>query len=209
MMDIAFVAYPEMTALDLVGPYEVLAGHPTVRPSVVAARPGAVRCDAGLVVEATKGFDEMLAADVVVVPGSQRWRRALDDAALLAWLATAYRNARWTLSVCTGSTLLAAAGVLVGRPATTHWAAREDLARLGALVRTDRVVIDDDVVSAAGASAGIDGALSLAALLWNAATAATLQLALEYDPMPPFDAGSPDKAGPAAVAAVRRALGVA
>jgi len=208
-MDIAFVLYGQMTALDLVGPYEVLAGHPQVKPHFVAETLGTVRCDNGLAIQADATFEDLPGAELIVVPGSSHWRTALDDDSLIRWLAAAHATATWTTSVCTGSTLLAKAGVLTGRRATSHWVARDTLADDGAIVSSDRVVIDGDVITCAGVSAGIDMALTLAATLWGEPTASAIQLALEYDPQPPFDHGSPEKAAPEIVAAVRAALGQA
>ncbi|ASU83921.1 glutamine amidotransferase [Nocardiopsis gilva YIM 90087] len=204
-MDIAFVLYPGMTALDLTGPYEVLAPNPGVRAHFVAATPGPVTCDSGMVITAGSALGDLPRPDVIVVPGGSGWRAALDnETELVAWLAAAYPHATWTTSVCTGSTLLAKAGILTGRPATTHWSVRDVLADLGATVSTERVVIDGDVVTAAGVSAGIDMGLRLAAEVWGEETAQRIQLVLEYDPQPPFDTGSVDSAPPEMVEAVRR-----
>lgn len=206
-MDIAFVLYPNMTALDLVGPYEVLAAQPEVTAHFVAASPEPVRCDAGLTITPTTTFDALPGADVLVVPGSSRWAEALEDEAVPAWLRTAHQTATWTTSVCTGSTLLARAGILTGRPATTHWAVREELAALGAEVRTDRVVVDGSVATAAGVSAGIDLALTLAGLIWGDQRAQFTQLVLEYDPHPPYRTGSPETAPAELVALGHNLLG--
>ncbi|MGH8917777.1 MAG: DJ-1/PfpI family protein [Actinomycetes bacterium] len=206
-MDVAFVLYPNMTALDLVGPYETLSGHPDVTPLFVAARVGKITCDSGMGLHADEAFADVTAPDMIVVPGSSHWRSALDDRELTDWIAAVHPRTSWTTSVCTGSTLLAKAGVLTGRPATTHWMAREVLGELGAVVSTDRVVIDGNVITAAGVSAGIDMGLTLAATLWGRETAQLIQLAIEYDPQPPFDAGSPDTAPPEIVAAARAVMG--
>lgn len=208
-MDTAFVLYDQMTALDIVGPYEVLAGHPLVTPHFVAQHTGDIRCDNGLVLHADTTFDDLPDPDLTVVPGSSRWRTALADERLIGWLAATYPAATWTTSVCTGSTLLAKAGILAGRRATSHWTARDTLTESGAMVSAERVVIDQDVITSAGVSAGIDMALTLAALLWGEPTAGTIQLALEYDPQPPFDYGTPEKAPPEIVAAVKAALDAA
>jgi transcriptional regulator GlxA family with amidase domain len=193
-MEIAFVLYDGLTALDLVGPYETLAGHPTVTPRFVAAEAGPVRADNGMTLVADTTFADLPRPEVIVVPGSSRFMQALEHTALTDWLASASPTATWTTSVCTGSTLLAKAGILDGRPATTHWAARELLASLGAVVRNERVVRDGSVVTGAGVSAGIDMGLTLAAELFGEETAKAVQLLLEYDPQPPFDSGSPEKA---------------
>ena len=154
-MDAVFVLYDQMTALDLVGPYEVLASHPSVTPFFAAAAAGPVRCDSGLVLHAGAALRDVPAPDLIVVPGSARWLAVLDDSAeLTAWLAAAYPAARWTVSVCTGSTLLARAGILAGRPATTHWAARGTLAGCGAIVTAGRVVTDGDVMTSAACRPG-------------------------------------------------------
>ena len=194
-MDAAFVLYEQMTALDLVGPYEMLAANPEITPHFVAERHGPVRADSGLQFNATATFDELPRPDLIVVPGSSHWRSILESSdALVAWLAAAHPTATWTTSVCTGSTLLAKAGILIGRPATTHWLAREVLADLGADARVERVIIDGDVVTAAGVSAGLDMGLTLVAELFDDDRAKLIQLVTEYDPQPPFDTGSPEKA---------------
>lgn len=208
-MRTAFVLYDQMTALDMVGPYEVLAGHPRVTPHFVAHHTGNIRCDNGLAIAADTTFDELPDPDLIVVPGSAHWRTALADEQLIGWLAAAHPKATRTTSVCTGSTLLAKAGILAGRRATSHWLARDTLTEFGAIVHAERVVIDRDVITSAGASAGIDMALTLAASLWGEGTAGVIQLALEYDPQPPFDYGSPEKAPPEIVAAVKAALDAA
>ncbi|WP_433558640.1 DJ-1/PfpI family protein [Pseudonocardia xinjiangensis] len=206
IMNAVFVLYDQMTALDLVGPYEVLAGHPQVRTYFAANRTGGVRCDNGLTLHADVTFDELPNPDLVVVPGSSRWHAALDDDELITWLAAAHLRATWTTSVCTGSTLLAKAGILSGRRATSHWVARDTLTADGAIVSAERVVVDGNVITCAGVSAGIDMALTLAAALWGESAAMAIQLALEYDPQPPFDSGTPENAPPAVVAAVRAAF---
>ncbi len=206
-MDLAFVLYPNLTALDLIGPYEVLGHQEGVTAHFVAATREPVTADAGLIITPTATFDELDRADVIVVPGSGAWQETLADGTVAAWLRKVHPTATWTTSVCTGSTLLAAAGILDGRPATTHWAVRDALAARGAVVSTDRVVRDGNVVTAAGVSAGIDMALTLVGLIWGDDRAKFTQLVIEYAPEPPYDAGSPETAPADMVAFARSAVG--
>ncbi|MGM1059211.1 DJ-1/PfpI family protein [Saccharothrix sp. Mg75] len=205
-MELALVLYPDMTSLDLVGPYEVLAAQPGVTAHFVAETLDPVRADSGLTVVPTTTFDALDRADLVVVPGGGGWARVLADGVVAAWLRKVHPTATWTTSVCSGSTLLAQAGILDGRPATTHWALRDELAKLGAVVSTDRVVVDGSVVTAAGVSAGIDMALTLTGLIWGDERAEFTQLVIEYDPRPPYDSGSPETASPELVAHARHVL---
>ncbi len=196
-MQIAIFLYDHMTALDAVGPYEVLSRLTGAEPVFVAERPGPVRCDTRhLALVADAGLAEMTRPDVVLVPG---WSGARQGELLTAgpvheWLREVDVHTTWTTSVCTGSLILASAGLLAGRRATTHWLAREELARLGADATEERVVFDGKYVSAAGVSAGIDMALELVARIDGTATAQAIQLGIEYDPQPPFHAGSATKA---------------
>lgn len=204
-MDIAFVLYPDMTALDLVGPFDVLGHTPGVTAHLVAATLDPVRTDAGMRLVPTTTFDDLDRADVIVVPGGKPFG-VLADGTVAAWLRKVHPTATWTTSVCTGATLLADAGVLEGRRATTHWALREHLASQGVEVSTDRVVRDGSVITAAGVSAGIDMALTLAGILWGDDVAKGVQLAIEYDPKPPYDSGSVEKASPEVADFVRGML---
>ncbi|MEO6085957.1 MAG: DJ-1/PfpI family protein [Umezawaea sp.] len=201
-MDIAFVLYPNMTALDLVGPYDVLCHAPGVTPHLVAATLDPVRTDAGMLLVPTTTFDDLDRADVIVVPGGEPFG-VLAEGTVAVWLRKVHPTATWTTSVCTGSLLLADAGVLEGRRATTHWGLRDHLAGQGVEVSTDRVVRDGSVITAAGVSAGIDMGLTLAGILWGDDVAMGLQLAIEYDPEPPYDCGSLEKAPPALVDHIR------
>ncbi|MFE2755049.1 DJ-1/PfpI family protein [Actinosynnema sp. NPDC059335] len=205
-MDVAFVLYPRMTALDLVGPYEVLAHQPEVTAHFVAASPDPVITDAGLALVPTTTFAALRRADVLVVPGGAGWAEVLAEGVVADWVRAVHPTATWTTSVCSGSTVLAQAGLLDGRPATTHWALRDELAALGAVVSTDRVVVDGSVVTGAGVSAGIDLALALVGLIWGDERARFTQLFIEYDPDPPYDAGSPERAPADLVAFARGVL---
>jgi transcriptional regulator GlxA family with amidase domain len=203
-MQIAFLLFPGFTSLDAVGPYDVLSRIPGAEAVFVAERAGPVTNEVGsLSLVAERGLGELTNPDVLVVPGGLGTRRLLEDAPLLDWLRGAHETTTWTTSVCTGSLLLAAAGILDGLPAATHWLARDLLGSLGAQPVAQRVVERGKIMTAAGVSAGIDMALLLVQRMRGDEAAQAIQLAIEYDPQPPFDAGSPEKAPPEIVAAVR------
>ena len=203
-MHVAIPLYPRFTALDAVGPYTVLAFAPGFTVTFVAAEPGPVTDDRGsLTLLATAAYAELPDPDLIIVPGGPGTTEALTDPALVGWIARAHERTRWTTSVCSGSFLLAAAGLLTGRKATSHWGFVERLAAFGAEPVRERVVQDGKIVTAAGVSSGIDMALTLLALATDPETAQDVQLAIEYDPEPPFDAGS---ASTAPVDRVARAL---
>ena len=205
-MQIAFALYPGFTALDLVGPFQVLADVPGHEVVLVAERPGPVDDHTGRCpLVATHAFGEVLTPDVVVVGGALVDHRP--DEATVRWLTAVHPSTTWTTSVCTGSTYLAAAGLLDGIDATGHWARVERLEQLGAVYTDQRVVERGKILTAAGVSSGIDMALVLLDRLHGEDIARSVQLAIEYDPDPPFDAGSPTKAGPETVAFVRAVLG--
>lgn len=190
-MRIAIALFEGVTALDAIGPYEVLQRLPGSAVWFVGHRVGEVRTDngfLGLTVDAS--FDELEAPDILLVPGGIGTRALVHDATILDWIRTAHETSRYTTSVCTGSLLLAAAGLLDGLSATTHFSARPLLAKYGATPSNDRVVQEGKVITAAGVSSGIDMALQLAELLSDATTAKALQLMIEYDPKPPHDAGA-------------------
>jgi putative intracellular protease/amidase len=194
-MQIAIPIFDKFTALDAVGPYEVLSRLPGARVTFVAARPGVVLTDNGMLgLLAEASLDDLPSPDVVVVPGGFGTRALLRDEPTLAWLRAAHAGSTWTTSVCTGSLLLAAAGILDDTDATTHWAAAPTLDALGARYLAERVVRRGKVWTAAGVSAGIDMGLALAAEIAGAEVAQVIQLYIEYDPQPPFDSGSPAKA---------------
>ena len=206
-MHIVIPCYDGMTALDAIGPYEVLGRLPDAELTFVAARPGPVRTDQGsLTLNADAGLADVAAPDVVLVPGGPFWVDPDQHTELLAWLRIVDATTVWTTSVCTGSLFLATAGLLTGRPATTHWSARAELSRLGATVIEERVVRDGKYLTAAGVSAGIDMALTLAGIVAGDQTAQAIQLGIEYDPQPPYRAGSPTTAPAELVALLRAAL---
>ncbi|MDQ6816119.1 MAG: DJ-1/PfpI family protein [Actinomycetota bacterium] len=201
-MRIAVLLYPRLTALDAIGPYEVLRELPGASVTFVAERPGEVHDEHGLTLLAQTALEQLPSPDVVLVPGGKGQAALMDDGPVHRWLRRAHETSAWTTSVCTGSLILAAAGLLGGRRATTYWLAFEELRRLGAKPVAERFVFDGRIVTAAGVSAGIDMALALAARIAGEQVAQTIQLAIEYDPRPPFDTGSPGKAP----IPVRRAL---
>jgi putative intracellular protease/amidase len=202
-MDIAIYLFDGFTALDAVGPYETLSRLPGATVTFVAPEPGLKRTDVGslgLMVDAA--LEDHPHPDIVVVPGGPGQVLPMGDEATLAWLRDAHDHSQWTTSVCTGSLILAAAGLLQGVRATSHWQALELLGALGADAVAERVVFHGRIVTAAGVSAGIDMGLALAARVAGDEVAQGIQLGIEYDPDPPFDAGSPDKAPPAVVDAL-------
>lgn len=190
---VGFVLFPGFTGLDLVGPHEVLVrcGY---RCLFVANNLEPVVSERQLRVLPDVTFATCPQLDILVVPGGPGQTAAMDNQELIPFLARQSQHARWTVSVCTGALLLAQAGVLRGRRATTHWLAMKELERLSAIPVKARVVWDGSIVTGAGVSAGIDLALSLVAALRGPAEAQRIQLAIEYDPQPPFDAGTPEKA---------------
>jgi transcriptional regulator GlxA family with amidase domain len=205
-MKIAYVLYPDFTALDLIGPYEVISAWPDVELHWVATAPGPVSSDRGMRVLPTTTPAGLPDPDVVVIPGSSKPLGPLGDEALLEWVRQVAPGAQWLASACTGSGVYGAAGVLVGRRATTHWGFRENLRAMGVDVVADRVVFDGPFVTGAGVSAGIDMALALTARVHGEELAKAIQLGIEYDPQPPFDAGSPDKASASTLRLATRML---
>jgi transcriptional regulator GlxA family with amidase domain len=204
-MQIALLLFPGFTSLDIIGPYDVLRSIPGSEPVFVAEEQGPVRDESGtLALVADRPLAEVSRPQIVVVPGGFGTRRLLEHEPLLGWLRRVHQTTTWTTSVCTGSLLLAAAGLLNGTRATTHWLARDTLASLGAQPVPERVVQEGKIITAAGVSAGIDMALRLVALIHGDAAAQAVQLGIEYDPHPPFSAGSPESAPAEVVQAVSR-----
>jgi transcriptional regulator GlxA family with amidase domain len=207
-MYVALALYPKFTLLDIVGPFQVLADVPGVDVTFVAQDAGPVIDHTGVTpLLAAKTFDQVTTPDVVVVPGTLGGNE--HDDALVAWLRRVHPTTTWTTSVCTGSIALAAAGILDGIDATTHWARKDALERFGARYTVDRVVERGKVITAAGVSSGIDMALTLVGRLYGPEMAMAAQLGIEYDPEPPFDAGSPAKAPDEIVELVKMTLDAA
>jgi len=204
--DIGIPIYEGITALDAVGPYEVLQRLPGHRVRFLGSEAGPKRTDDGsLALLADASLEEVREVEIVVVPGGWGSEQAMRDEVLLAWLRHVHESTRYTTAVCTGSLILGAAGLLTGLRATTHWSSLERLKQLGAEPSSERVVEQGKIITAAGVSSGIDMALTLAARIAGDDVARAIQLSIEYDPQPPFDAGSPAKAGERIVELVKRA----
>ena len=194
-MQIAIVLYDRFTALDAVGPYETLGRLPDAETVFVAEHAGPVRTDTGaLAITADRALAEVPNPDILIVPGGPGQTPQMENPVLLDWLRAADATSTWTTSVCTGSLLLAAAGLLRGRRATSHWLALDFLKQFGAEPTGERVVFDGKYVTGAGVSAGIDMGLTLLGRIAGDEHAQAVQLLTEYDPQPPYDAGSPQKA---------------
>ncbi|MFI6850576.1 DJ-1/PfpI family protein [Kitasatospora sp. NBC_00085] len=206
-MDIVIPLFDRFEPLDAIGPYEILAYVPGAKVRFVAPQPGRVGDALGaLTVDVPTRYSEVDACDVLLVPGGNGTRPLAGDPEFLDWICRVHETTRFTTSVCTGSLVLGAAGLLKGLTATTHWGAVADLESHGATYTAERVVRNGRIITSAGVSSGIDMALRLAALLTDDVTAQAIQLCTEYDPQPPFDTGSPAKA-PAAVRERTRTLG--
>lgn len=203
-MHIAIALFNRVTALDAIGPYEVLHRLPGAEVHFVGHRRGEVRTDNGFLgLTVDHLFEEVPAPAIVLVPGGIGTRALVGDDAILNWIRAAHQTSKFTTSVCTGSLLLAAAGLLDGRRATTHFSARQLLTKYGAEPSDQRIVQDGKIITAAGVSSGIDMALHLAELLTDSTTAKALQLMIEYDPQPPHDAGALHKVDQTVLARVQ------
>jgi transcriptional regulator GlxA family with amidase domain len=202
-MQIAIPIFPEMTALDAVGPYEVLSRIPGATVTWVGLTPEPVRADRGLRIVPDAVLEEVTQPDVLVFPGGFGTRALCRDARVTDWVRQVHAQTTWTASVCTGSIVLGAAGLLDGLTATTHWSVYDELEATGAVPVAERIVEHERLLIGAGVSAGIDLALTLAARLTHENVAKAIQLGIEYDPQPPYDTGTPAKAGPDLVAVVR------
>jgi len=201
-MKIVFLFYDGMTALDAIGPHEILCRIPGATVSRVARHAGPIQTDSQLILMADRSLTEVENADILLVPGAGNATTLSEYPEILDWLHSVHATTTWTTSVCTGSLILGAAGILSGLHATTHWSAFDRLTKWKAKPTKGRVIEDGKVITAAGVSAGIDMALILASKIAGEKFAQAIQLGIEYDPDPPFDVGSPDKADPA----IREAL---
>ena len=201
---VGMLIFPRLTQLDLTGPYEVLARLPNTEIHLVAHTLDPVKTDRGMMIVPTVTYADCPQLDVVMVPGGPGQQDLMEDAVVLEFLQRQASAAKYVTSVCTGSLVLGAAGLLKGKRATCHWAAIDHLKALGAIPVSERVVIDGNIVTGAGVASGIDFALKLAAILEGEEVARQIQLQIEYDPAPPFDSGSPRTAPPETVALLRR-----
>jgi transcriptional regulator GlxA family with amidase domain len=207
-MKIAILIFEKLTALDAIGPYEVLRSVPGWEVQFVGPEKGLLRTDSGaLGLNADHSLEEVSSADVLLVPGGEGNRPLLDDERVLEWVRQIDAGSTWTTSVCTGSLVLGAAGLLEGRRATSNWLALDRLAEFGAEPVGGRYVEDGKLITAAGVTAGIDMALHLVSREVGPEVAQAIQLGLEYDPQPPFDSGSPEKASSQVVEMVERVAG--
>jgi len=202
-LDIGFLVYPRHTPLDLIGPWEVLSRLPDARIHLVWTRPGPVLADRGIEISATVAFADAPPLDLLLVPGGPGQLSLMKHSLLLGFVRDCAGSSGWICSVCTGALLLAQAGVLQGRRATTHWLARDALRTFGVDVTDERYVVDGRIATAAGVSAGIDLALELARRLSGDQVACEIALQMEYEPGPPVDCGSPARAPGELVALLR------
>ncbi|MDR3435247.1 DJ-1/PfpI family protein [Telmatospirillum sp.] len=205
-LSIGLLLYPGLTQLDLTGPYEVFSRVPGARVHLLWKTLDPVRSDRGLTMLPTATLREAPVLDLICVPGGPGQVALMDDREVLDFLRAQAETCRYVTSVCTGSLVLGAAGLLRGFRATSHWASRDQLALLGAIPVSDRVVFDGNRITGAGVTSGIDFALSVVGHIAGEAVARSIQLALEYDPSPPFDSGTPDRAGPALTALQREKM---
>jgi cyclohexyl-isocyanide hydratase len=203
-IEIGMLLFPRLTQLDLTGPFEILHRIPGARVHLLWKTLDPVAADSGLVLQPTVTFDQCPQLDVLFVPGGPGQVAIMDDQEVLEFLAAQGARARYVTSVCVGSLILAAAGLLDGYTAACHWLWRDQLAMLGVRVSAERVVVDRNRITGGGVTAGIDFGLTLAAILAGEDAAKTIQLQIEYNPSPPFDAGSPETAGADIIDAVQR-----
>jgi cyclohexyl-isocyanide hydratase len=202
---IGFLVFPNITQLDMTGPWEVFTRIPGAQVLLVWKSLAPLTAQGGLTLTPTTTFEACPQLDLLCVPGGPGVNPLINDAATLAFLRRQAAGARYVTSVCTGSLVLGAAGLLKGKRATSHWTARDLLAQFGATPVDARIVVDGNVITGGGVTAGIDFALTVAADVLGEEAARAIQLGIEYDPQPPFAAGSPERAGPALVERLRTA----
>jgi cyclohexyl-isocyanide hydratase len=202
-LQIGFLIFPDMMPLDMVGPYEVFTKMPDTRLHLVWKSLAPLTVAGGMQMLPSTTFSECPALDLICIPGGSGMNPLLNDSETLEFIRRQARSARYVTSVCTGALVLGAAGLLKGKRAATHWMSRDMLSQFGATPVADRVVIDGNIITGGGVTAGVDFGITVAAELFGPKVAKTIQLAIEYDPAPPFDAGSPERAGEAIVAAAR------
>lgn len=193
-MEIVVLLFGNVNALDVVGPCEVLSKIPNSVIKYASKEPGPKQTDIGVKLIADYSLKQIQKPDILLIPGGLGIKAITGDREVLDWIINNHKTSTWTTSICTGAVLLGCAGILKGLKATTHWTHLSKLAGFGAIPQKERVVIDGKVITSAGVSAGIDMALTLTSLIAGETTAKVIQLAIEYDPAPPFNAGSPDKA---------------
>jgi cyclohexyl-isocyanide hydratase len=203
---IGMVIFPKLTQLDMTGPYEVLARVPNTRVLLVAHTMAPVKTDRGMEIVPTVTFADCPQLDLVMVPGGPGQQDLMEDAVVLEFLQKQARGAKYVTSVCTGSLVLGAAGLLKGKRATCHWAAIDHLKPLGAIPVSEKVVMDGNIITGAGVTSGIDFGLAVAALLEGEEVAKQIQLQIEYDPAPPFNSGSPKTASAETLATLKTRL---
>ncbi|HEY4785626.1 MAG TPA: DJ-1/PfpI family protein [Bacteroidales bacterium] len=200
----AILLFDNYTALDVVGPYEVLSKIPHSKVYTVAIMPGLYRDTKGLQILADYSIKDMTSPDIFIIPGGFGIDALLSNQEILYWIQNAHKTSKWTVSVCSGALLLGEAGILKDCKATTHWNRKEQLMQYGAIVQNERYVKNGKIITSAGVSAGIDMSLYLLSLEVNEIYAKAVQLGMEYDPKPPFDSGSPEKAPKELVEKIRQ-----
>jgi len=200
---IGLLLFPDITQLDMTGPYEVFIKFPEARVHLIWKHRGPVTAGGGMQISPTTTFADCPPLDLICVPGGPGMNALLNDAETLDFIRRQAKAARYVTSVCTGALVLGAAGLLEGKRAATHWMSREMLRAFGATPVAERVIVDGNMITGGGVTAGIDFALTVAAEAFGDEFAKSIQLGIEYDPHPPFDAGSPERAAPALVARVR------
>jgi cyclohexyl-isocyanide hydratase len=202
-LQIGFLIFPDMMPLDMVGPYEVFTKMPDTRLHLVWKSLAPLTVAGGMQMLPSITFSECPPLDLICIPGGSGMNPLLNDTETLEFIRRQAKNARYVTSVCTGALVLGAAGLLKGKRAATHWMSRDMLSEFGATPVADRVMIDGNIITGGGVTAGVDFGITVAAELFGPEVAKTIQLAIEYDPAPPFDTGSPERAGEAIVAAAR------